>query len=56
MWNVKIHVLFYGYNSCTIALRQINFGIVRDHGYVQKFYLIIILFNESFKHGDGRIL
>jgi hypothetical protein len=37
--NVKIHSLFCGDNSWTIALRQMNFGTVRDHGYTYKFYL-----------------
>jgi hypothetical protein len=38
-FNVKIHNLFCGDNSWTVALRQMNFGIVRDHGHAYKFYL-----------------
>jgi hypothetical protein len=37
--NVKIHSLFCGDNSRTVALRQMNFGIIRDHGHTYKFYL-----------------
>jgi hypothetical protein len=37
--NVKIHSLFFGDNSGTVALRQMNFGIVRDHGHTYVFYL-----------------
>jgi hypothetical protein len=37
--NVKIRSSFCGDNSWTVALRQTNFGIVRDHGYTYKFYL-----------------
>jgi hypothetical protein len=51
--NVKIHSLFCGDNSLTVALRQMNFGVVRDHGHTYKFYCIIILFNAVFKYGDG---
>jgi hypothetical protein len=36
--NVKIHSWFCGDNSRTVALRQTNFGIVRDHGHTYKFY------------------
>jgi hypothetical protein len=36
--NVKIHSLFCGDNSGTVALRQMNFGAVRDHGHTYKFY------------------
>jgi hypothetical protein len=37
--NVKIHSLFCGDNSSTVALRQMNFGIVKDHGHTYKVYL-----------------
>jgi hypothetical protein len=37
--NVKIHSLFRGDNSWNAALRQMNFGIVRDHEHTYKFYL-----------------
>jgi hypothetical protein len=37
--NVKIHSLFCGDNSWTVALRPINFGIVRDNRRTYKFYL-----------------
>jgi hypothetical protein len=38
-FNVKIHSLFCGNNSWTVALRQINIGVVKDHGHIYKFYL-----------------
>jgi hypothetical protein len=37
--NIKIHSLFCGDNSRTVALGQMNFGIVEDHGHTYKFYL-----------------
>jgi hypothetical protein len=50
--NVKIHSLFCGDNSWTVALRQMNFGRVRDHGHTYKFW-VIILFDAVFKFGDS---
>jgi hypothetical protein len=47
---VKIHILFYGDNSCTVALRQMKFGTLRDHGHTNKFYMTF--FVEDFKYGD----
>jgi hypothetical protein len=38
-FNFKIHSLFCGDNSRTVALRQINFRIVREQGHTYKFYL-----------------
>jgi hypothetical protein len=35
---VKIHILFYGENSLTVALRQIKFGIVKDYGHASKLF------------------
>jgi hypothetical protein len=37
--NIKIRSLFCGDNSWTVALRQMNFGIVRDNGHTCNFYL-----------------
>jgi hypothetical protein len=37
--NVKIRSVFCGDNSWTVALGQMNFGIVNDHGHTYKFYL-----------------
>jgi hypothetical protein len=31
---VKLHVLFYGNNSQTVALRKRNFGTVKYHGHI----------------------
>jgi hypothetical protein len=39
VWMLKINILYCGDNSWTIALQQMNFGIVRDHGHTYKFYL-----------------
>jgi hypothetical protein len=36
---IKIHVLFYGDNSLTVALGKMKFGIVKYHGHNYKFYL-----------------
>jgi hypothetical protein len=36
--NVKIHTLFCGDNSWTDALRQMNFGVVKDNRHTYKFY------------------
>jgi hypothetical protein len=36
--NVKIHILLYGDNSWTSALRQMKCGTVKDHGHIYKFY------------------
>jgi hypothetical protein len=30
--NVKLCILFHGENSWTVALRQMKFGAVEDHG------------------------
>jgi hypothetical protein len=51
---VKIHVLFYGDNSWNVALREIKFGTVKDHGHSisTSFILIFTLFDEVFKYGD----
>jgi hypothetical protein len=46
--NVKIHSLFCGDNSWTVALRQMNFGIVRDLGHTYKFYLNHCFVSRSF--------
>jgi hypothetical protein len=51
-FNVKIHSLFCGDNSWTVALRQMNFGIIRDHGHTYKLYLNHF-FYAVFKYGDG---
>jgi hypothetical protein len=37
---VKVHILFYGDNSWTVAVSQMKSGIVRDHGHTYKFYFI----------------
>jgi hypothetical protein len=50
---VKIHILFYGDNSWTVAVNLMRFGIVEDHGHTYKFYFIHILFEKTFKYGDG---
>jgi hypothetical protein len=34
---VKIHILFYGGNSWTTALRQMKSGAVRDHEHTYNF-------------------
>jgi hypothetical protein len=36
---VKIHTLFYGENSWTVALRQMKFCTWKDHWHAHKFYL-----------------
>jgi hypothetical protein len=35
----KLHILLYGENSWTIALRQMKFCTLKDHGHTYKFYL-----------------
>jgi hypothetical protein len=47
--NVKIHSLFCGNNSWTIALRQMNFGKVKDHGHTYKFYFNHYFASHSFE-------
>jgi hypothetical protein len=37
---VKIHILFCGHKSQTVALRQMKSGTVKDSGHNYKFYLI----------------
>jgi hypothetical protein len=36
----KVHILFYGDNSWTVAVSQMKFGTVEDHGHTYKFYFI----------------
>jgi hypothetical protein len=36
---VKIHILLYGQNSLTVALSQMKFCTLQDHGQPYKFYL-----------------
>jgi hypothetical protein len=36
---VKNPYLFHGDNSRIVALREIKFGVLKDHGYTYKFYL-----------------
>jgi hypothetical protein len=36
----KVHILFYEDNSWTVAVRQMKFGIIEDHGHTYKFYFI----------------
>jgi hypothetical protein len=38
-WKVKFTFLFYGDNSWTVALIQMKFCAVKDHGYTYKIYL-----------------
>lgn len=41
MWRVverKIHILFYGDNACTVALKM-DVCIVNEHRYTYKFHL-----------------
>jgi hypothetical protein len=35
-WLLKIYILFCGDSSWTVALRQIKFGKVKDHGHSYK--------------------
>jgi hypothetical protein len=51
--NVKIYSLFCGDNSWTVALRQMNFGIVKNLGHTYKFCLNHYFVWRSFKNGDG---
>jgi hypothetical protein len=37
--NVKVHILFYEDNSWTVALRQMELRILKDHGHTYKFHL-----------------
>jgi hypothetical protein len=50
--NVILHVLFYENNSGTVALRQMKFCTVKDHGHSYKFHLFNyeaqISFNATF--------
>jgi hypothetical protein len=46
--NVKIHSLFCGDNLWTVSLKQMNVGVVRDHGHTEKFYLNYYFFWRSF--------
>jgi hypothetical protein len=42
---VKVHILFYGDNSWTVAVGQMKFGIVEDHGDIPTSCILsIILF------------
>jgi hypothetical protein len=34
---VKIHILFYGDNSRTVALKKMKLGTVKYHGHAYKF-------------------
>jgi hypothetical protein len=36
---LKVHILFYGDNSWTVAVGQMKSGIVEDHGHSYKFHL-----------------
>jgi hypothetical protein len=49
---IKIHVLFHGYISWTVAHGQIKFGRVKDHGRAYKFYFNHY-FDEAFKYREG---
>jgi hypothetical protein len=51
----KIHILFYGDNSWTIALRQTKFGTMKDDVHTCSFSWIIIFFDRAFEYGDGGI-
>jgi hypothetical protein len=51
--NVTLRSLFCGDNSRTVVLRQMNFGIVRDHEHTYKVYLNHFLCFAVFKYGDG---
>jgi hypothetical protein len=53
VWMLKFIVLFCGDNSWTVTLRQMNFGIVRDHRHTYKFYLDHYFVWRRFKYGDG---
>jgi hypothetical protein len=50
---VKIHILFYGDNSWTVALSQKKFGTIEDHDKPTRFIWFIILFDRAFKYADG---
>jgi hypothetical protein len=50
---LKIHILFYGDNWRTVALRQIKFGTVKHHRHINKCYFNYWYFDEAFKYGDG---
>jgi hypothetical protein len=39
----KIHILFHADNSWTVALRQIQFGTVKDHGHTYSLIWTVIL-------------
>jgi hypothetical protein len=39
-FEVKVHILFYGDNSWTVAVSEMKFGTVEDHGHTYKFYFI----------------
>jgi hypothetical protein len=44
LWlKVKIHVFFNGDDLWTVALRQMKFGTVKDHGHTYKFCLMMFL-------------
>jgi hypothetical protein len=47
---VKIHILFYGENSWAIALSQMKFCTLKDHGHTYKFYLNYY-FDGAFEYG-----
>jgi hypothetical protein len=46
---VKIHILFYGENSWTVALSQMEFCRLKDHGHTYKFYLNHHFLWQSFR-------
>jgi hypothetical protein len=39
-WQLKVNILFYGDNAWTVAVSQMKFGAVEDHGHTYKFYFI----------------
>jgi hypothetical protein len=45
---VKIHILFWGDNSWTAAIRQTKFHTVKDHGHTYKFHLKHYFLWQSF--------
>jgi hypothetical protein len=54
-WNLKF-ILFYGDNLWTVALKQMKFGAMKDHGHAYKFFWIIIFFVGTSEYGGGGIL
>jgi hypothetical protein len=45
-FKVKVHILFCGNNSWTVAVSQMKYGIAEDHGHTYKFYFIHYFFNK----------